>query len=50
MTGSTSKGGVRIAATFRDNLIIDRYDAGFLSMRGAKTEPMRSENSEDVLT
>ena len=35
---------------FRDNLIIDRYDVGFLAMRGSKTDSMRSENSEDALT
>lgn len=45
-----SKTGVRIAAAFRDNLIVDRYDPSFITMRGAKTESMRSENSEDVLT
>ena len=50
ISGGHSKTGVRIANTFRDNLIIDRYDPSFLTMRGAKTDSMRSENSEDVLT
>jgi hypothetical protein len=48
--GTRSAGGVFLFEDFRDNLIIDRYDVGFLSMRGAKTDSMRSENSEDALT
>jgi hypothetical protein len=48
--GTRSSGGVFLFEDFRDNLIIDRYDVGFLSMRGAKTDSMRSENSEDALT
>jgi hypothetical protein len=48
--GTRSAGGVFLFDDFRDNLIIDRYDVGFLSMRGAKTDSMRSENSEDALT
>ena len=39
-----SKSGVLLSGSFRENLIIDRYDVGFLTMRGAKTESMRSEN------
>ncbi|MEZ4216928.1 MAG: hypothetical protein R3E88_10665 [Myxococcota bacterium] len=35
---------------FRENLILDRYDPVFFSMRGSKLEHMRSENSEDVVT
>jgi hypothetical protein len=42
--------GVRIAADFRDNLIIDRYDPVFASMRAGKREHLRSENSEDAVT
>ena len=45
-----SKSGVLLSGSFRENLIIDRYDVGFLTMRGAKTESMRSENSEDAVT
>ena len=48
--GTRSAGGVFLFEDFRDNLIIDRYDVGFLAMRGAKTDSMRSENSEDALT
>jgi cation transport regulator ChaC len=48
--GSRSTGGVFLFDDFRDNLIIDRYDVGFLAMRGSKTDSMRSENSEDALT
>ncbi|HZD85389.1 MAG TPA: hypothetical protein VE052_05705 [Gemmatimonadaceae bacterium] len=35
---------------FRENLIIERYDIGFVTMRGAKTDSLRSENSEDAST
>jgi len=45
-----SPSGVRIAADFRDNLIIDRYDPLFTSMRAGKLEHLRSENSEDAVT
>lgn len=45
-----SPSGVLIADDFRDNLIIDRYDVAFLTMRGSKTRSIRSENSEDALT
>ena len=48
--GSHSASGVFLFNDFRDNLIIDRYDVGFLSMRGAKTHSMRSANSEDAIT
>jgi len=33
---SLSPSGIRIAADFRDNLIIDRYDPVFVSMRAGK--------------
>lgn len=46
----SSPSGVRIAADFRDNLIIDRYDPVFASMRAGKLEHLRSENSEDAVT
>jgi hypothetical protein len=41
---------VRIAADFRDNLIIDRYDPVFTEMRGLKVKHLRSANSEDAVT
>lgn len=44
------KTGVRIAADFRDNLIIDRYDPVFSSMRMSKRKHLRSANSEDAVT
>ena len=47
---SSSASGVRTAADFRDNLIIDRYDPVFASMRAGKREHLRSENSEDAVT
>ena len=47
---TSSPSGVRIAADFRDNLIIDRYDPVFTSMRAGKLGHLRSENSEDAVT
>lgn len=47
---TASASGVRIAADFRDNLIIDRYDPVFAGMRAGKREHLRSENSEDAVT
>jgi hypothetical protein len=44
------KSSVKLAADFRDNLIIDRYDPQFVPMRASKLEYMRSENSEDAIT
>ncbi len=41
---------VRVTADFRDNLIIDRYDPVFVSMRASKVKHLRSENSEDAVT
>ena len=48
--GQISKSGVRVADDFRDNLIIDRYDPVFVSMRASKLKHLCSENSEDVVT
>lgn len=45
-----SSSGVRISADFRDNLIIDRYDPVFVTMRASKLKHFRSENSEDAVT
>jgi hypothetical protein len=50
MKGTRTASGVFVFDDFRDNLIIDRYDAAFATMRGAKIEHLRSENSEDALT
>jgi len=48
--GSRTASGVFLADDFRTNLVIDRYNPVFTRMRGSKTDAMRSENSEDVLT
>jgi len=45
-----SPSGVLIYEDFRDNLILDRYDPVFSSMRGSKLSQLKSENSEDALT
>ena len=47
---SKSAVGVRIADDFRSNLIVDRYDPVFSTMRASKLKHLRSENSEDVVT
>lgn len=49
-SGRHSASGVRISDDFRDNLIVDRYDACFLTMRESKKKHLRSENSEDALS
>jgi hypothetical protein len=48
--GHLSPSGVRIAADFRTNLIIDRYDPVFADMRASKLKHLRSANSEDAVT
>jgi len=48
--GELSPSGVHIAADFRDNLIIDRYDPVFSDMRASKIKHLRSANSEDAIT
>ena len=45
-----SPSGVLVAGNFRDNLIIDRHDPAFASMRASKLKHLRSENSEDAVT
>jgi hypothetical protein len=45
-----SPSGVKVAADFRDNLIIDRYDPVFADMRANKIKHLRSANSEDAVT
>jgi hypothetical protein len=49
-TGHHSRSGVWISADFRDNLIIDRYDPVFASMRASKRKHLHSANSEDAVT
>src|SRR3954462_3123392 len=49
-TGTKSPSGVFLYDDFRANLIIYRYDPGFVTMRKSKTDTMHSENSEDALT
>src|SRR5258708_37339580 len=48
--GQVSPSGVFIAADFRANLIIDRYDPVFADMRASKLKHLRSANSEDAVT
>jgi hypothetical protein len=48
--GQLSPCGVLIAADFRTNLIIDRYDPVFADMRASKLKHLRSANSEDAVT
>ena len=48
--GIRSPSGVWIADDFRSNLIIDRFDPAFASMRASKLKHLRSENSEDAAT
>jgi len=48
--GHLSPSGVLIAADFRANLIIDRYDPVFADMRASKLKHLRSANSEDAVT
>lgn len=45
-----SPSGVVVADDFRDNLIIDRHDPVFATMRASKIKHLRSENSEDAVT
>lgn len=45
-----TKSGVRVLNDFRDNLILDRNDPAFATMRKQKLWHLRSENSEDALT
>jgi hypothetical protein len=49
MADYTSRSGVRVAAEFRDNLIIDRHDPVFASMRASKRRHLRGAGSEDAV-
>lgn len=44
-----SPSGVLIATDFRENLLIDRYDPVFSSMRAGKIKHLQSANSEDAV-
>jgi hypothetical protein len=48
--GHRSRGGVEIAEDFRDNLIIDRYDPLFASMRAIKRKHLLSADGDDAVT
>lgn len=48
--GHKSPSGVLIADDFRDNLIIDRYDPVFATMKASKRKHLHSANSEDAVT
>jgi len=48
--GQLSPSGVFIAADFRANLIIDRYDPVFADMRASKLKHLCGANSEDAVT
>ena len=50
MAARTTKSGVRVSNDFRDNLIIDRYDQVFATMRGLKLRHLHSADSEDAVT
>src|SRR5262245_29195077 len=50
LSGKLSPTGVWIANDFRDNLIIDRYEPVFVSMRASKRKHLHSQNSEDAVT
>lgn len=48
--GTLSKSGVFVYNSYKDNIIIDRYNSVFKKMRGSKLNALCSENSEDVIT
>ncbi|AZU61844.1 hypothetical protein [Neobacillus mesonae] len=48
--GSVTKSGVFIFDSYKDNIIIDKYNRVFLKMRAHKLDAIRSENSEDAVT
>ncbi|WP_462409808.1 hypothetical protein [Neobacillus sp. Marseille-QA0830] len=48
--GSISKSGVLVYDSYKENIIIDKYNRVFGKMRGPKLEAIRSENSEDAMT
>ncbi len=48
--GSISKSGVFVYDSYKDNIIVDRYNRVFRKMRASKLDAIRSENSEDAMT
>lgn len=48
--GTLSKSGVFIYDSYKDNIIIDKYNRVFRKMRASKLEAIRSINSEDAIT
>lgn len=48
--GTLSKSGIFIYDSYKDNIIIDKYNRVFRKMRASKLEAIRSINSEDALT
>lgn len=50
ISGHRSPSGVFVVDDFRDNLIVDRYDPCFATMRMSKKKHLRSEHSEDALS
>ncbi|WP_042355912.1 hypothetical protein [Bacillus rubiinfantis] len=47
--GSYSEAGVLVFDSYKDNLILDKYNRVFLKMNKVKLEAFRSEQSEDAL-
>lgn len=50
MADHVTKGGARIAAEFREHLIIDRYDAVFASTRASTRRHLHGVNGDDAVT
>ncbi|WP_251550840.1 hypothetical protein [Neobacillus muris] len=50
LRGTYTQSGVFVHNSYKDNIIIDKYNRVFGKMRGAKLEALRSENSEDAMT
>src|SRR4051812_34417210 len=48
--GVISKSGVFVYNSYKENIIVDRYNRVFSKMRGSKLNAIRSENSEDAMT
>ncbi|MCM3764389.1 hypothetical protein [Neobacillus niacini] len=48
--GTLSKSGVFVYESYKDNIIIDKYNRVFSKMRVSKLEAIRSINSEDAMT
>lgn len=48
--GVLSKSGATIYDSYKENIVIDKYNRVFQKMRNSKLEAIRSENSEDAMT